>query len=114
MDLREVGKFFTDKIAKKELNVKSLGPSGFEFLQQYFLSLNEKEEKIEKIKPKSQYGGTGYTGANYGRSYGYGNDYRYSWSATGGYSYNSNQNKIYHHHCGCFKTQYNYYCKRLQ
>jgi hypothetical protein len=55
MDLREVGKFFTDKIAKKELNVQSLGPTGFQFLQQYFLSLNEKEEKLEKIKAKAGY-----------------------------------------------------------
>lgn len=97
MDLREVGKFFTDKIAKKELNVQSLGPTGFQFLQQYFLSLNEKEEKLEKVKPKTSYGGGTVTGGNYGRGYsGYsgGTDYRYSWSATGGYSYaNNNANK---------------------
>ena len=60
----------TDKIAKKELNVPSLGPTGFEFLQQYFLAVNEREEKLEKIKPKNQYGGNSYSGAGYGRTYG--------------------------------------------
>lgn len=90
MDLREVGQFFTDKIAKKELDVRRLGPTGFEFLQQYFLSLNEKEGKLERIKPKTSYSNI-YGGG--GRSYSYGNDYRYSWSATGGYSYNTNSNK---------------------
>ena len=85
MNLSEVGDFFTSKIAKNQLNVKDMAPVGFEFLQQYFLSVNEKADKLEKVKPKSSYG-YGYSN----RSYGYGNDYRYSWTNTGGYGYNAN------------------------
>ena len=81
-----MGQFFTEKIQKNELDVKNLAPVGFDFLRQYFLSVNEKEDKIEKIKPKS-------SGYNYGRSYGYGNDYRYTWTNTGGYGYNPSASK---------------------
>lgn len=48
LDLREVGEFFTEKIACKELDVKNLAPVGFEFLQFYFISVNEKEGNLER------------------------------------------------------------------
>jgi hypothetical protein len=48
LDLAEVGEFFTEKIACKELDVRSLTPVGFEFLQFYFISLNEKEGNIQR------------------------------------------------------------------
>lgn len=44
----QVGEFFTEKIACKELDVKGLAPVGFEFLQFYFISLNEKEGNLQR------------------------------------------------------------------
>ncbi len=41
LDLNEVGMFFTEKMTSGELDVKSLLVVGFDFLQQYFLSVNE-------------------------------------------------------------------------
>lgn len=76
MDLGEVGEFFTEKIACNELDVKTLAPVGFEFLQFYFLSVNEKEGNLQrKASPSTQR--TGYAG--------YGNtpskwSYSYSWN----------------------------------
>ena len=48
LDLNEVGEFFTEKMKSKELDVKNLLVVGFDFLQHYFLSVNEKEEKLMK------------------------------------------------------------------
>lgn len=56
LDLNEVGAFFTEKMNNKELNLKNMLLVGFDFLQQYFLSANEKEGKLLKTvrvaKPK--------------------------------------------------------------
>ncbi len=41
LDLNEVGQFFTEKMTSGELEVKTLLVVGFDFLQQYFLSVNE-------------------------------------------------------------------------
>lgn len=97
--MQEVGHFFTDKIQRKELDLKNLGPTGFDFLKQYFLSVNKGEEKIEEVKPKvtTSYGGYG-TASGYrgGVQTSYGGGYRYSWSADGGYgstSYGTNNNQ---------------------
>lgn len=55
LDLNEVGEFFTQKMQSKELDVKNLLNVGFSFLQQYFLSANEKENKVHKVaKPVKQ------------------------------------------------------------
>jgi hypothetical protein len=43
LDLNEVGEFFTEKMKSKELDVRNLLGVGFDFLQHYFLSVNEKE-----------------------------------------------------------------------
>lgn len=48
LDLNEVGEFFTQKMQSKELDIKNLLSVGFEFLQQYFLTANEKESKVFK------------------------------------------------------------------
>jgi hypothetical protein len=48
LDLGEVGEFFTEKIACHELDVRTLGLVGFEFLQFYFISLNEKEGNLDR------------------------------------------------------------------
>ena len=91
MDMQEVGHFFTDKIQKKELDLKNLGPTGFDFLKQYFLSVNMGESKMEEVKPKtSSYSyGSGYNANRYAQNY------RYSWSADTGYgaSYGSSSTK---------------------
>jgi hypothetical protein len=89
--MKEVGQFFTDKIQKKELNLKSLGPTGFDFLKQYFLSVNKTTDKIEDVKPKSSGHQGGYnTASAYNRNYGMtSNDYRssYTWNNSSGGSY---------------------------
>jgi hypothetical protein len=54
LDLGEVGEFFTEKIACRELDVRSLPPVGFEFLQFYFISLNEKEGNLERVSTAPQ------------------------------------------------------------
>jgi len=41
LDLNEVGEFFTEKMANGELDLKNLMVVGFDFLQQYFISVNE-------------------------------------------------------------------------
>jgi hypothetical protein len=41
LDLNEVGMFFTEKMTSGELDVKNLVIVGFDFLQQYFISVNE-------------------------------------------------------------------------
>jgi hypothetical protein len=51
LDLEEVGEFFTEKIACRELDVRSLAPVGFEFLQFYFISLNEREGNLQRQAP---------------------------------------------------------------
>lgn len=53
LDLNEVGEFFTEKMKSSELNIKSLPLVGFEFLQHYFLSVNEKSSKLLKSSAKS-------------------------------------------------------------
>lgn len=54
-----MGEFFTHKIANKELDVKKLSAVGLEFLQLYFISVNEKEEKLERISSNSSSNTTG-------------------------------------------------------
>lgn len=41
LDLNEVGEFFSEKMNNGSLDVKNLLEVGFDFLQQYFLSVNE-------------------------------------------------------------------------
>ena len=41
LDLNEVGAFFSEKMSDGSLDVKNLLLVGFDFLQQYFLSVNE-------------------------------------------------------------------------
>jgi hypothetical protein len=48
LDLNEVGEFFTEKMNNGDLDVKNLPVVGFEFLQHYFLSANEKDQKLLK------------------------------------------------------------------
>ena len=51
MDLNEVGEFFSEKMKNGSLDVKNLLVVGFDFLQQYFLSVNEQSQKLIKTQP---------------------------------------------------------------
>ena len=42
----------TDLQQNNQLNYSTLNQTGFEFLCSYFLSINEKEERVSKIQPK--------------------------------------------------------------
>lgn len=53
LDLNEVGEFFTEKMKSKEMDVRALPYVGFEFLQHYFLSVNEKSSKVIKSQSKA-------------------------------------------------------------
>jgi hypothetical protein len=48
LDLNEVGEFFSEKMKNGSLDVKNLLLVGFDFLQQYFLSVNEQSQKLIK------------------------------------------------------------------
>lgn len=50
------------------LDVKNLLVVGFDFLQQYFLSVNESQQKIMKVQPKVK---PKYTSYGYTVGYGY-------------------------------------------
>ena len=50
LELKEVGDFFTEKIESQELDVPNLAPVGFEFFQNYFISINEEEGNMERKK----------------------------------------------------------------
>jgi hypothetical protein len=48
LDLNDVGSFFSEKMSNGQLDVTNLVPVGFDFLQQYFLTVNESAEKLIK------------------------------------------------------------------
>jgi hypothetical protein len=52
LDLNEVGEFFSEKMNNGSLDVRNLLEVGFDFLQQYFLSVNEKSQKLIKSSNK--------------------------------------------------------------
>jgi len=54
LDLNEVGEFFISKMANKELDLQHLLLVGFDFLSQYFLSANEKTQKLIKSQAKKK------------------------------------------------------------
>lgn len=54
LDLNEVGEFFSEKMKNGSLDVKNLLVVGFDFLQQYFLSVNEQSQKLIKTQPASK------------------------------------------------------------
>jgi hypothetical protein len=56
LNLEEVGEFYSELIKNGLLDVKTLPLVGFEFLQHYFISVNENHSnllKIKKDKPKA-------------------------------------------------------------
>ena len=52
--MNEVGEFFIEKMSSKELDLRNLLEVGFEFLQHYFLSVNEKSQKLIKSQKKKE------------------------------------------------------------
>jgi hypothetical protein len=66
--LNEVGEFFSEKMNNGSLDVKNLLEVGFDFLQQYFLSVNEHSQKLIKSQPPAAKKTTnyGYSGYGYG------------------------------------------------
>ena len=85
LDLGEVGEFFTEKIACRELDVRSLAPVGFEFLQFYFISLNEREGNLLRQGPAQASAKQATAYPNYSSSAG-------RWTTS--YSWNSNQGSV--------------------
>lgn len=80
LDLNEVGAFFSEKMNTGELDVKNLLVVGFDFLQQYFISVNENSQKLIRTQqaakqPQQQmklptYGYAGMYGLNSYGGYG--------------------------------------------
>lgn len=73
LDLTEVGEFFSEKMNNGSLDVKNLLEVGFDFLQQYFLSVNESSQKLIKAQapaPKAKVNSITYTGYGYINSLG--------------------------------------------
>ena len=54
LDLNEVGEFFIEKMSNGQLDLEHLILVGFDFLSQYFLSVNEKGSKLLKAAPKKK------------------------------------------------------------
>ena len=49
LDLNEVGEYFSELITEKQLDVETLPVAGFEFLQNYFISINENQSNLLRI-----------------------------------------------------------------
>lgn len=49
MDLVEVGELFSDLLNSRMLDVTNLPVDGFEFLQNYFISVNEKPGHLVRV-----------------------------------------------------------------
>lgn len=52
LDLNEVGEYFSELLLNKSLNVETLPVAGFEFLQNYFISVNENQSNLLKQSKK--------------------------------------------------------------
>jgi len=52
VDLNEIGAFFSEQIAQGVLNLKSMPPTGFHFVQMFFVSANLNQGKIQSgVRP---------------------------------------------------------------
>ena len=54
LDLNEVGEYFSELLTQKQLDVETLPVAGFEFLQNYFISINENNSNLLKVAPKQK------------------------------------------------------------
>ena len=69
LDLNEVGEFFDGLIKSKALNLKKLPAVGFQFLSQYWISVNENSSKVLKMQKKEYGEKTNYTAGAKWKSY---------------------------------------------
>lgn len=66
LDLNEVGQYFSELLLDKSLDVKTLPIAGFDFLQNYFISINESADCIKKAQTKKKvYQTAGVTWTSY-------------------------------------------------
>jgi hypothetical protein len=54
LDLNEVGEYFSELLTEKQLNVETLPVAGFEFLQNYFISVNENQSNLLRVAQKQK------------------------------------------------------------
>ena len=54
LDLNEVGEYFSELLTQKQLDAETLPVAGFEFLQNYFISINENNSNLIKVAPKQK------------------------------------------------------------
>ena len=52
--LIQVGAFFSDLVATKALDVRTLPLVGFEFIQNYFLGVNENQKNLVRFKKEKR------------------------------------------------------------
>lgn len=69
MNLEEVGEFYSDLIKSGQLDVQTLPLVGFEFLQQYFISVNENNSNLLRIKKDKPKATTNYSQGSAWKSY---------------------------------------------
>jgi hypothetical protein len=72
LDLNEVGELFSDLIDNNKLDVTNLPVDGFEFLQNYFISVNETAGNLVRIEKKKPAVNNSYYGGNWSAQYNYG------------------------------------------
>jgi hypothetical protein len=49
-----VGEFFSELLINKNLDVETLPAVGFEFLKNYFISINENQSKLLRLEAKKK------------------------------------------------------------
>jgi hypothetical protein len=54
LDLNEMGEYFTELMQQQQLDVATLPVVGFEFLQNYFLSVNENQSKLLRVQSQKK------------------------------------------------------------
>lgn len=54
LDLIEVGEYFSELMVNGSLNLETLPMAGFEFLSNYFISVNESQSKLLKLAKKAK------------------------------------------------------------
>ena len=54
LDLNEVGEYFSELMVDKSLDLETLPMAGFEFLSNYFISVNESQSNLIKQEAKTK------------------------------------------------------------
>ena len=69
LNLEEVGEFYSELIKSGQLDVKTLPLVGFEFLQHYFISVNENHSNLLRVKKDKPKASTNYSQSTAWKSY---------------------------------------------